>query len=370
MKNLTFLILLVFAQITFAQNTDKFLLTSRTGIAFDDPAVNYYYALNEGDKIFVTLKTKNDKEMPKVQIFNNAQYLLNVTEVAPFENKEFVIPSTASYCFSFVGPRVGGRNFELLVERQPANEAAKFFNTAMQIYKQYDTLTIQYNIDSVVGYTEPEYITQEMRVVDYTDFESVELYKKKFTLPQLGKAYAAVYKPQDTIIQGDKEMYLQSMQMYVTTALGSKGLWDAIEIGVDIGSIFLSPVAGLAAGAAFNMIGPQPGGEPVVYAIMDAVSEAEKFYTSDLTKTPIASYEQGAATGIGYNAQPLDTLAIGVMNMSAIKEVEVTITVHAVYLVKKFKTIQTNKIVVRPVVQAVLRERQEIVNKKYWGFQK
>ncbi len=263
----------------------------------------------------------------------------------------------------------GKKDINVKIERIPSSEENKLFNPSIYQYKSYDTSYVTYAIDSVVGYDEIK-TPKEFRVIASAEYESVELKKEKLTLSGGAKKGYIFTKPKTQINTDDKEMKLMGYQVMITSEAGADEMWGNIGIGVDVACLAMSlflPAGGVAAGLAvnqaFEMIGPQEGGEPVYYIITNSQKDID-YFTDDNNDTKPLAYERGLATGYSGSWFAMDTIAVGLKNLNIAVEVEVVIVVSAVYQATIWETITQDIVTVKPKIVRVDRKRQVIENKK------
>ncbi len=367
-KQLILILLIFFALQTFSQ--EKILVADRKVSAKKD-GIRLLYAFQKGDKVIISMTVEKGKDVKGVEFNVNGNILFSASDVGSFENKEFTMPETNFFNLDFWGPNIGSRDFELKIERIPASTDGKYFNTAIQQYKKYDTSYVAHEIDSVTGLKAPEYIPQTFRVISSIDYESTSLVQEKLNIKGVSKKYITVTRPQDTIITENKEMRLLGYQIIITSAAGATEMWKAIGVGVDIASMFFSPAAGIAAGTAFSMIAPQEGGEPVEYNIIKDEFDLNAFKDDDY-KTTYSTYESGLVTGLSrtWNIwSDWNKFYIGLENLNIYAEIDVSVSVNAVYQATIYETITQNMIIVKPETVKLQREREVIENKKYYNYQ-
>lgn len=366
---ITFLIL--FSFIGFSQN--PILLADRDVKPTKNEPEKFIFACQQGDKVVITFSSKRDKPIGKIEISEKSEILFSQEDVETSSPLQITIPNTDFVHFNFYGNSLG-QKMQIKIERIPATNDGVFFNTAIQLFKKYDTTYIEYEIDSVVGYDEIR-TPKTFRVIASSDYESVVMHEENLKLYGGDKKGILIKKPQTTIVTDDKEMKLVGFQVLISSAAGAAGMWDAIATGVDIGCLcmeLLLPAGGTAASLgveqAFQMIGPQEGGEPVYYAIMNDKKELDVFLDDNPDTQPLV-YETGLATGYNATWFPMDTLAIGLQNLNIAVEVDVTVAVYAIYQTTIWQNISQDIITVKPKTVKVKRVRQVIANNKYWNFQ-
>ncbi len=351
---------------------DKILIADRDIHPKKDAPIHLIYGVHKNDKIILTLSTKKDKPIEKISVALNGTSLYSGTSINPANTIEFTIPETNFLHLYFYNKK----DISVKIERIPSAGDTTIFNPFIFKYKNYDTSYVEYEIDSVVGYDEihtPKYF----RVIASADYESIKLYEKKLTISGGDAKGILITKPKELIKTVDKEMKLIGYQITITSAAGASAMWDAIASGVDIGTMCLSlvlPAGGTAAGlgieTAFEMIGPQEGGEPVYYAIMGNQQNLDYFTSKDLNVVKKArAYEFGLATGYNATWAKMDTLAIGLKNLNIAVEVEVSVVVSAIYQSTIWENISQDIITVKPKIVRVKRTRQVIKKNIEWDFE-
>lgn len=372
MKKLsTIFILLFLSFMAFSQDT--ILLADRDVKPTKNEPEKFIFGCQQGDKIIITFSTNRDKPITKIDIKQTGQILFSEEAVATNRTLEIITPNTDFVHFYFYGKSMG-QKMSIKIERIPAVDSGRFFNSALQIYKRYDTTYVEYEIDSVIGYDEIR-TPKTFRTIASSDYESVVMHEENLTLSGGDKKGVLIKKPQTTIVTDDKEMKLVGYQVLISSAAGAAGMWDAIATGVDIGCLCMElflPAGGTAASLgvdqAFQMIGPQEGGEPVYYAIMNDKKELDVFLDDNPDTQPLV-YETGLVTGYNATWFPMDTLAIGLYNLNIAVEVDVTVAIYAIYQTTIWQNISQDIITIKPKTVKVKRVRQVIANKKYWNFQ-
>lgn len=352
---------------------DKILLADRDIKPTKDEPTHLTYGVHKGDKIIISLSTKKDKSIDKIIIEEAGNTIFSKEDVDPTKPIELTAPET-NFLHLYFYSNFFGQDISLKIERIPANEEVKLFNPSIYQYKKYDTSYVTYEIDSVVGYEEIR-TPKTFKVIKSAEYESIALKEEKVNLDGGQKKGFIFKKPEELIKTDYKEMKLMGYQVIIMSEAGSAGMWDMIGTGVDIGCLCLSlafPAAGTAAGlgvqTAFEMVGPQEGGEPVYYIITNDKKELDKFTDND-PDTHAAIYESGLATGYNGTWWAMDTLAIGIQNLNIAVEVDVSIAVYAIYQATIWEDIQQDIITVKPKTVKVKRVREVIENKKRWNFE-
>lgn len=374
MKKNVLLLFLLFAFFCVSSQTQKAItIADRDFTATKKTPVHLTYGFQQGDKLLIHLSTNKKREIDLFTIVVNNKTLFEKKDFSPTDIPiEFIVPETNFVHFYFNGPLLG-RDISIKIERIPSNEEAKYFNTALQEYKQYVSKTQEYLEDSVVGYSEPQYVPNKFTVVNKVVYESKQLDVQTHTI-RAGKTKGLVFlKPDEISNDPNKKLKFIGYQVIITSATTGEKVWKYISAGVDVGTLALSlalpvvgTVGGLAVNTAFEMIGPQKNGEPVYYAILPNQTELNNFTGNK----SCLSYETGLATGYSAQWPPYDTLAIGVKNLNVTTDVKSTIAVYAIYQASISQDINQNTVVIRPKMAQLKKQRVVIENVKKWNFQK
>jgi len=370
MKKLYFLLILILLGFQAISQT-ALLVADRDISPKKDLPVTLVYGVCKGDKITLYLSTNKDKPIDKILITQNTKELFAQTNVLPTEIIEFIVPETNFLKFTFIDKN----DISIKIERIPANEESKNFNTYIQEYKKYDTTYLKYKIDSVVGYEEIR-TPKSFKVITSAEYESVQLKAEKYKIKGGGKKGFLITKPQTTIKTDQKEMKLIGYQILITSEAGADKMWGYISLGVDIGCMcmeLLLPAGGTVASmgvqTAFEMFGPQEGGEPIYYGILGNKKNLDIFLDNDIN-TNSKGYEFGLATNYSGTWNPMDTIAIGLENLNIAVEVNVSVVVYAIYQSTIWENVNQDIITIKPKIVAVEKKRKTITNTKTWNFQK
>ncbi len=105
-----------------------------------------YYGLAEGDQLIFSFEEKNGKELKEVEIIEmpeSSRFMDYKTK--KIENKTLQIQRTGIYKFRFSNSALGGRICKYKIQRIPASEQAKAFNTNVYWKTVSDTsyITVQ-----------------------------------------------------------------------------------------------------------------------------------------------------------------------------------------------------------------------------------
>lgn len=100
----------------------------------------FYYGFAEGDQLIFNFQEVNGKELKEVEIMelpSTSKFMDYKT--TKIDNKIINISETGIYKFRFTNSAVSGRICKFKIQRIPASEASKSFNTSVYIRTVYDT---------------------------------------------------------------------------------------------------------------------------------------------------------------------------------------------------------------------------------------
>lgn len=367
-KCFAIIVMLVVTFNVFSQ--EPLLVANRVIKASKKTAVILNYAFNEGDRVSLTFSTNKDKSLDAIVVTQSSKNLYIKKNVSPSEKIDFTIPAKGIVEFRFEGSS-NNQDVDLLIKRLPASFDGKYFNTALSQYKNYDTTYFNYEIDSVVGYEELR-TPKKFNIIESAEYESTKISENKYNIKGGGSRMLMVTKPKPIEKTAKKDMKFLGYQFIITSAAGADKMWKYISIGVDVACLGLElflpaggTVASLGVETAFEMIGPQEGGEPVYYAIMGSENEYKKFAESKSYR----SYESGLATGYSGSWVPMDTLVIGLKNLNIAAEIDVSVATYAIYQATVWNDISQDIVTIKPKTVKVGKTRQVITNKKHWDTQ-
>lgn len=101
----------------------------------------FYYGLAEGDLLNFNFQEMNGKELKEIEIIElpSTSKFMDYKSVK-IENKTLHIQNTGIYKFRFSNSAMGGRVCKVKIQRTPANDSNRSFNTNVYWKTVYDTL--------------------------------------------------------------------------------------------------------------------------------------------------------------------------------------------------------------------------------------
>jgi len=243
------------------------------------------YALAKGDEIELNLSTEKDKKLKEVIVepLMAGKALFKGEKVLPFSGKKFKIDEEGVYRFFFRTGTFGNRLSHITIERTPAAEDSRFFNPAWEYISLYDTTTVDYQTDSLLGYQEPIITQQELKIFNKYVYQSQTfLNEHKQVLGRYGvhNSQSKCYPFKLPELPNIEGIQLKYMTYGIQSVLGGAKHWKAANIGATIAGTFMNPAAGFAANQAMDIIGPEPGGEPIRYFFTTDIEDAKTVHNS------------------------------------------------------------------------------------------
>ena len=315
---LTILSLLISAQtpIDIAENTLK---VSPSGEEV------FYYGLAEGDQLVFNFEEVNGKELKELEIaYLPSRIIFKDYKTSRIENKILNITETGIYKFRFVNTNIlTGRICKFKIQRIPASEKTKKFNTTVYKRLTFDT----------TYYYEPEkYLRKDTSIIEVVN-QTAKVHSKmnfngnktitNFRLPDNTVSwsyYIGVDQAGQQAFEKATQQLIVSSTPMVLKLVGSNPL-TALAMGI---TSFLSQLQ---------------SGEDIDYYLLDG-QNVNLF----LNKKPFKAYKQGKVINDFSRMYPvLGTLSFCFSNDNAITGVSVFVKVTAIQVNSIWETRQIKK---------------------------
>lgn len=151
MRLLFFVILCAAATIIKAQ--EKIDVTDQTIKIAGLKEEELTFGFAQGDKVIFNFKEIDGKELKEIEILEyptNSKF--SDFKTALIENKTFTVNKQAAYVFRFKNGAMAGRICKIHIERIPASDQTKNFNTAVSWVTKEDTTWNTFTKDVIIGY--------------------------------------------------------------------------------------------------------------------------------------------------------------------------------------------------------------------------
>lgn len=267
-------------------------------------AEELYYSFAAGDRVLFTVEETTGQTVSEVTVMEYPEnFKYREYNVKKEKNREFKPVSNSVYKFRFSNNAKDERTCAVKIQRVPDEKSTRNFNTAVKWISRQDTVYNTFTKDVVKGYD--TIYTQKKRkaVVFEKKYEEVVLDKSQrveakaslgqtkagvpFTLP------ADVISPNETkkviawaywvgVGEESNEFWKQNRTMIVSAVKGAT-------------TLFTSPLGGIAAGLATNLVLPV-NGEDIAYALTDEAGSKmffqDKVYSSYDDGKGVAAYKR------------------------------------------------------------------------------
>lgn len=247
-----------------------------------------YFGFAAGDKIVFSFQEADNKEMKEIEIVeypNNSKF--SDYKSKRIENKTINVTKTGVYVFRFKNSAIAGRICKIKIQRIPANDDTKNFNSTVTWINKQDTTWNTYTKDVIIGY-DTTYVQKTKRELVKTEQKEELIFDKTqrvhsstnsngnktnvfFTLP---KNETSPYKTTKVI----------SWAYWVGVDEAGNKAWEqnsktVSNLAKGAAAMYLTPLGALALGAVTDLAVPSVG-EDVEYWIADQ-SNAQLFMTGN-----------------------------------------------------------------------------------------
>ncbi len=253
-----------------------------------------YYAFDSGDKIIFNAEAKNGSidEFSVIEFPENAKFrLLNLKK----ERKEIVVYSKAVYMFRLTNKSDKDISCTLNILRTPSKTGNRNFNTGVVLKPVQDTIWNVVAKDVLTGYD--TIYTQKIRKITVSEkkYEEVVLDKSQRVSSKTtfgdSRTMVSFSLPKDLVTKEETKKVV-AWAYWVGVGEESNEFWKqnrTMIVGAVKGvtTYFTTPLGGIAAGVATNLLLPT-NGEDVEYALVNEANS--KLFVSG---KPFKSYDGG-----------------------------------------------------------------------------
>lgn len=263
-----------------------------------------YFGFAAGDKIIFNFQEIDKKELKEVEIIEypgNSKF--SDFKTKSIANKTLNVNQNSIYIFRFKNSAISGRICRIQIQRIPASESTKIFNTTVTWVTKQDTTWTTYTKDVIVGYdTTYEQRTKRELVKSEQTEEHIMSKSQRVhsaTNSNSNKSYVFFQLPQNQISNYTTKKVI-SWAYWVGVGEEANSAWKEnakIISGLAKGivGVYTSPLGALAVGQVTNLLLPQIG-EDVTYALTDKTN-TELF----LQGNPYRPYDHGKGVA-GYKS--------------------------------------------------------------------
>lgn len=329
------------------------------------------YGFAEGDRVIFTIEEANGNYVSEVSVLQYPEtFKYKGQNVKKEKAQEFTVTNKSVFAFRFSNATRGRRVCNIKIQRVPKNSDTKNFNTAIKWITKQDTVWNALTKDVVTGY-DTLHVQKTRRVIaSEKKYEEIVLDKSQrvnaktsfsetktavdFTLPlnyvakdETKKVVAWAYWV--GVGEESNEFWKQNRKMIVGAVQGAA-------------TYFTTPLGGIAAGAATNLVLPV-NGEDVQYALVNEANnklffEGKAYKSFDAGKG-IASYKRftDAATLQG-------KFYMALANDNYVQPIDVNVKVSAIIEHIKYKDEKYTDTTITPRYEKKIASEPQIVTNK------
>ncbi|WP_300486630.1 hypothetical protein [Flavobacterium sp.] len=330
------------------------------------------YGFAEGDQILLTFEEENGKKLNEVSVSEFPDILkFKAMDVKKVKKQAIVVNHKGVYKFLFKNTDKEPKQLSVLIQRIPATEENRNFNTTVKWVTEQDTTWNSFTKEVVVGY-DTLYVRKTRKVVTFEKkYEEMVVDKSQRVSAKtsLDPSQSGIFfaLPGNTIT-ADETKKVVAWAYWVGVGKESNDYWQQnrkVIVGAVQGAttIFTSPLGGLAAGAVTNLALPSIG-EDVEYALVN--EENKKLY---LQGKPIKSYDFGKGIATSKRFTELGMLQgkfyVMLKNDNYVQPIDVNVKVSAIIEHKKFKEETYMDKQISPKYEKKILSEPNIVTRKF-----
>lgn len=282
----------------------------------------FHYGFAEGDQLIFTFKELNGKELKELEIKEvSGSSLFMDYKTEKISNKVLNITRTGIYKFRFTNGAIVGRVCKFKIQRIPAHDSLRNFNTSVYWRTEYDTSYVAEEEQYLIGIdTIPTVVTDQIAKVTASNRGIVD-----FMLPELTTSwsyYIGVGTESSKAYEASKDKFIQSASKSSAKLPGYGSLVGLAILGINV----------------FTKAG---GGDNVKYWFITDWNNVNLF----TSKQSFMQYKQGdVISDVSQMKSPLSgKVYLGLYNDNILDAIEVNIKIVAVQIRKNMGTRIVNR---------------------------
>jgi GH24 family phage-related lysozyme (muramidase) len=249
-----------------------------------------HFGFAAGDKIVFSFKEADNKELKEIEIVeypNNSKFSDYKTKQV--DNKTISVTKQGVYIFRFKNSALGGRICKIKIQRIPASEETKNFNSTVTWVNKQETTYNTYTKDVIVGY-DTTYVQKTKKELVKTELSEDMIMNKTERVHSINNLDYKNYKTvQVTLPQNEISTYktkkIVSWAYWIGVGKEATDAWtknvNTVKNVASGAATILGggPLAGLAIGAVSSLAMPTMG-EDVAYWFITDYNNAQLFMAS------------------------------------------------------------------------------------------
>lgn len=322
-----------------------------------------YFGFARGDVIQFTLKAKNGRKLSQIEI---AEYPANTrllkTKTAEVINETLEVASEGIYVFKIKNNSISPRVCEINIQRIPASDHYRNFNTAIRWVSVNDTTWQSSTREGIIRYDTVYTRNTSTGVKSKEMLEELILDKTQRVHARTGlkKSYSEVsFRLPEDVLNENEEKKLSSWAYWIGVDEAGNQAWEhnskiisAIVKGT--ASYFLTPLGALAAGVVTDLSIPTLGEDAAYYLTEKPFNIKKK---ADQT---FKDQGKGVAGFQKFSPSAQRNFTITLQNDNLLQGIDINVKVVAIYELKKIGKITETDMQVRPVTGKI-QERTPLV---------
>lgn len=329
-----------------------------------------YFGFAEGDKIIFSFKEQKGKELKEIEIIAYPEAVKYSNFKAESANTEITVHKEGVYKFRFKNGRLGKRVCEYSIQRLPASEETRKFNTSVKWVLHTDTTWKTETRNVVVGH-DTTYINLPKKVVDSVyQKEEMLLEKTERVHSQSnsnGNKSSLFFTLPANENSGLESQKVVAWAFWVGVGEEANKAWKEnaktlSNLSKGIATFYLTPLGALAVGAITDLAIPKRG-EDIYYAL---TSEANRQLF--LNNQSYRIYDEGKGVA-GYRkfvneAMCQGTYFICMSNDNVVTGLDVTVRVVAIVETTVYRE-EINRVpIVTPIKEKQIFTEPQITQSK------
>lgn len=315
-----------------------------------------YFGFAEGDKIIFNFQEADNKELKEIEIVeypSNSKFSDYKTKKV--ENKTINVTKQGVYVFRFKNSAITGRICKIKIQRIPASEATKNFNSTVTWETRQETTYNTYTKDVIVGY-DTTYVQKSKKELIKTELSEDMIMDKNERVNSVNNLDYKNYKTiQVTLPQNEISTYktkkIVSWAYWIGVGKESSDAWAKnVKTVSNVASGALTimgggPLAGIAVGAVTSLAMPSTG-EDVAYWFIPDYQNAQLF----LANQSFSQFDKGkGVAAFGKNSNRTQgVFYIGLLNDNQFQGIDANVKISVIWETNYYEDKQYTEMNVTP----------------------
>lgn len=315
-----------------------------------------YFGFAAGDKIVFNFKEADNKELKEIEIVeypNNSKFSDYKTKLV--ENKIITVSKQGVYIFRFKNSALAGRICKIKIQRIPASDETKNFNSTVTWETRQETTYNTYTKDVIVGY-DTTYVQKSKKELVKTELSEDMIMDKTERVHSINNLNYKNYKTvQVTLPQNEISTYktkkIVSWAYWIGVGKEASDAWATnVNTVKNIASgaatiLGGGPLAGLAIGTVSSLAMPTMG-EDVAYWFITDYDNAELFMAGQ----SFMQFDKGKGiAAYGKNSDRTQgVFYIGLLNDNQFQGIDVNIKISVIWETNYYEDKQYTEMNVKP----------------------